>query len=66
MNTRGQGKETPPPPSANNDAPPVETIDIAKVEGRVRDSLLKKVGRLVANNTEEALSVIRAWMSAKD
>ncbi|MEE8393561.1 MAG: hypothetical protein V3R66_04390 [Rhodospirillales bacterium] len=66
MNTRGQGKEIPPPPSANNDAPPVETIDIANVEGRVRDSLVKKVGRLVANNTVEALSVIRAWMNAKE
>ncbi len=43
----------------------VETIDIGKVEVMVDSSVIKKVGRIVTDHTEEALSVIRAWMSEK-
>ncbi len=45
--------------------PMVETIDIGKVEVMVDSSVIKKVGRIVTDHTEEALSVIRAWMSEK-
>ncbi len=45
--------------------PMVETIDIGKVEVMVDDALVKKVGRIVTRHTEEALSVIRSWMSEK-
>ncbi len=45
--------------------PMVETIDIGKIEAMVDHSLVRKVGRLVARHTEEALSVVRVWMSEK-
>lgn len=38
-------------------------IHVARVEERVRDSLIRKVRKLVARHPREALSVVRAWMS---
>ncbi len=51
------------PPASTDGALSVETIDIAKVAGRVADSLVKKVGGIIEKHPEEALSVIRAWMN---
>jgi len=39
-----------------------ELIDIERIEGRVKASALKKVGEIITNNPEEALSIIRSWM----
>jgi len=39
-----------------------ELIDIERIEGRVKASALKKVGEIISNNPEEALSIIRSWM----
>lgn len=37
-------------------------IDLAKVEGRVRESTVKKVTEIIDNNPEQTLSVIRSWL----
>ena len=37
-------------------------IDIAKVEGKVKSSSVKKVGELVASHPEESLSILRSWL----
>jgi len=37
-------------------------IDIAKVEGRVKASSLRKIGEIVDKHPEEALNIIRAWL----
>jgi flagellar M-ring protein FliF len=39
-----------------------ELIDIERVEGRVKASTVRKVGEIVENHPEEALSIIRSWM----
>lgn len=37
-------------------------IDIAKIEGQVRESSVKKVGEIVNAHPEEAMSIMRAWL----
>lgn len=37
-------------------------IDMAQVEGRVRESTVKKVGEIVDKHPEEAVNIIRNWM----
>ncbi len=37
-------------------------IDIANVEGRVKESALKKVGTLVERHPDEAVAVMRNWL----
>jgi len=39
-----------------------ELIDIAKVEGRVKASSLRKIGEIIDKHPEEALNIIRNWM----
>jgi flagellar M-ring protein FliF len=65
--------EEPPPPKITG---PVELeeeefeaeelIDIAKVEGRVKASSLRKIGEIVDKHPEEALNIIRGWMYQSD
>ncbi|MCP4394707.1 MAG: flagellar M-ring protein FliF [Alphaproteobacteria bacterium] len=65
--------EEPPPPQITG---PVEMeeeefeadelIDIAKVEGRVKASSLRKIGEIVDNHPEEALNIIRTWLYQAD
>lgn len=38
-------------------------IDLAKVEGRVRESTIKKVASLIESNPEDSVSVIRGWLA---
>ena len=38
-------------------------IDLAKVEGRVRESTIKKVAEIIDNNPEQSVSVIRSWLA---
>jgi flagellar M-ring protein FliF len=39
-----------------------DTIDLARVEGRVQASAVRKVSEIVDRHPEEALSIVRAWM----
>ncbi|MBL4748848.1 MAG: flagellar M-ring protein FliF, partial [Magnetovibrio sp.] len=39
-----------------------EMIDIAQVEGKVKESSVQKVGELVANHPDETMSVLRSWL----
>ncbi len=39
-----------------------DNIDMASIEGRVRDSTVKKIGDIVDKHPEEAVSIIRNWM----
>jgi flagellar M-ring protein FliF len=41
---------------------PRESIDIAQIEGQVRESSIKKVGEVVSAHPEEALAIIRTWL----
>jgi flagellar M-ring protein FliF len=41
---------------------PEQMIDIAKIEGQVRASSIKKISELVANHPEEAIAIMRTWM----
>lgn len=38
------------------------SINMAEVEGRVRDSTMKKIGEIVEKHPDEAVSIIRNWM----
>lgn len=40
-----------------------EMIDLDRVEGRVRASMVKKVGEIVDRHPEEALSILRSWLN---
>lgn len=37
-------------------------IDIAQIEGQVRESSVRKVGEIVQNHPEESLSILRSWL----
>lgn len=37
-------------------------IDIAQIEGQVRESSIRKIGELVQNHPEESLSILRGWL----
>ena len=37
-------------------------IDISQVEGKVKESTLKKVGEIVESHPDEALTIIRNWL----
>lgn len=39
-----------------------ELIDIAKVEGRVKASSVKKIGEIIEQHPEEAVDIIRNWL----
>ena len=39
-----------------------ELIDIAKVEGRVKASSVKKIGEIIEQHPEEAVGIIRNWL----
>jgi flagellar M-ring protein FliF len=41
---------------------PLDNIDMASIEGRVRDSTVRKIGEIVDKHPEEAVSIIRNWM----
>ena len=41
---------------------PEQMIDIAKIEGQVRASSVKKISELVSNHPEEAIAIMRTWI----
>lgn len=61
-------------PAAAPDGPPrtpragasTETIDVSRIEGRVKASSVKKVGEIVEKHPEEAVSIIRTWMQKRE
>jgi flagellar M-ring protein FliF len=46
----------------NNDFEEDSLIDLARVEGRVRVSSLRKIGEIVDKHPSEAVSILRGWM----
>lgn len=41
-------------------------IDIAKIDGQVKASSVKKVGEVVAKHPEEAIAILRSWLHDKE
>jgi len=41
-------------------------IDLAQIEGQVKESSVKKVGEVVAAHPEESLAILRGWMQQAD
>jgi flagellar M-ring protein FliF len=39
-----------------------QRIDIAKIEGQVKASSVKKVAEFVENHPEESVSILRGWL----
>jgi flagellar M-ring protein FliF len=37
-------------------------IDLAQVEGQVKESSVRKVGEIINNHPEEAVSILRNWL----
>jgi len=42
-----------------------QMIDLNQVEGRVRASSVKKIGEIIENHPEEAVSIVRGWLHAE-
>lgn len=40
-----------------------QMLNLANIEGRVKASSMRKIGELVQNNPEEAVSIIRTWLT---
>jgi len=70
LNSPDGQAQLPAPNGENNGAIPAkieksaveEMIDIAQVEGKVKESSVQKVGELVANHPDETMSVLRSWL----
>lgn len=65
---QAQGQLALPPgtPGAEQEAAPVseveKMIDIARIEGQVKASSVKRIGEIVQRHPEEAVSIVRTWM----
>jgi flagellar M-ring protein FliF len=52
---------------AENAENPIESmIDIAKIEGQVRESSLKKVAEIIGNHPDETMSILRSWLHEEE
>ena len=49
-------------PEAPPEEEPEPLIDLARVEGRVRQATVKKVNEIVEKHPEEALNIVRNWL----
>lgn len=49
-------------PEAPPEEEPETLIDLARVEGRVRQATVKKVNEIVEKHPEEALNIVRNWL----
>jgi flagellar M-ring protein FliF len=56
------GTAAPVPATAQIAPPSHPSIDISGIDGKVRDSSIKKVGEVVSAHPEEALAIIRTWL----
>ena len=54
-----QGRRTDDLPPGSGAA---DMIDVANVEGRLRESSVKKVSEILTNYPQESLTIIRAWL----
>ncbi len=52
-----------PAPIQIGPSPIDQMIDIAKVEGQVKASSMKKIGEIVDRHPEEAVAILRGWLS---
>ncbi|ANK80951.1 MAG: flagellar M-ring protein FliF [Rhizobiales bacterium NRL2] len=71
---QAEGNLSLPPPSgqggdggmpalpAAEQRPPSPTIDLSHVEGRVKESSLKKIAEIVEKHPEEAVAILRNWL----
>jgi flagellar M-ring protein FliF len=37
-------------------------IDIAQIEGQVKESSVRKVGEIVGKHPDEAMAIVRTWL----
>ncbi len=51
------------PQADGGDAQTDAMIDIARVEGQVRASSVKKIGEIVDRHPEQAVTIVRSWLS---
>lgn len=58
----GAPGELPAPPGTDVATEIEKMIDINQVEGRVRESSLKKISELVDRHPEEAVNIMRSWL----
>ncbi|WP_308909287.1 flagellar basal-body MS-ring/collar protein FliF [Pseudokordiimonas caeni] len=40
-------------------------IDVAKVEGKIKDSALKKVAEIIKSNPDDSVAIVRTWLYAE-
>lgn len=55
-----QGNPAIAPPEFRESA--LAQIDVAQIQGKVKDSSVKKVGELVSSHPDESLSILRNWL----
>ncbi len=58
----GQGELPAPSDVPDTNAEIEKMIDMNQVEGRVRESSLRKIGELVDRHPEQAVNIMRSWM----
>ncbi|MBV1933083.1 MAG: flagellar M-ring protein FliF [Parvibaculaceae bacterium] len=57
----------PLPEGAEQVGNPIESmIDIAKIEGQVRESSLKKVAEIIGNHPDETMAILRSWLHEEE
>ena len=39
-----------------------QMIDVNKIEGRVRDSSIRKIGEIIQKHPDEAVTILRNWL----
>jgi flagellar M-ring protein FliF len=49
-------------PAGVGDGKDDEMIDVAQIEGKVKASIIKKIGEIVEHHPEETVSIIREWL----
>lgn len=55
------------PAGAEQVGNPIESmIDIAKIEGQVRESSLKKVAEIIGNHPDETMAILRSWLHEEE
>jgi flagellar M-ring protein FliF len=57
-----QGPQAAGAPAAPLQITSAPSIDVSGIDGKVRDSSIKKVGEVVSAHPEEALAIIRTWL----
>lgn len=58
----GQGATALPAPPSGPQSEIAQQIDAAQIEGKIKESSIKKVGELVGAHPDESIAIIRTWM----